>query len=649
MVSLPSGTVTFLFTDIEASTELLQRLGDRRYAEILAEHRRLLRETFAEGHGREIDTKGDAFLVAFSRARDAVGTAVAAQRALAEHSWPDGASLRVRMGLHTGEPVSETGDYVGLDVHRAARICAVGHGGQILLSQAVEVLAAPDLPLGASVQDLGVHRLKDLKEPEHLFQVGHPDLPTDFPPLKSLEETTVGSTGPLVHRTRLWVVALVVIAAAVVGIWRAGPLMISQTTRLTSGAAARFSIVVLPFAALSKETNQSFADAVVQDLTTDLSRTSNSFVIAWSTAAGYKGKAIDPKQIGRDLGVRYVIEGSVERVANHVRINAQLIAAETGYHLWAERFDLELGDLFAAEDEITSRILNTLGWQLVLIEAQRAEMNRTSPEAMDYVLRARALWQRPISKDRYRQQAELYERALQLDDRLPIAQAGLANILSSRVLDNLSDAQEADLRRADDLGSKALAAVPNDPFAHLVKAQIFRAQAQNLGMQGRFQPAIAEYEKVLALDRNNVDATASLARVKMLLGAPAKAIPLLEQAMRVSPHDPVLALWQYRLGLAHLLLGHMNVAIQWYEKAMSSSSYPFKASAYAELGAALSLEGDMPAARAALAEAARLDPKYTTIANIRRLSGSVSKDPKWLSLREQTIIKGLRKAGVPEE
>ena len=187
MPSLPTGTVTFLFTDIEGSTTLLQRLGDRRYAEVLAEHQRLLRDAFAQGHGQEIDTQGDAFLVAFSRARDALGTAVAAQLALTKHAWPDGASLRVRMGLHSGEPVSGTEGYVGLDVHRAARICSAGHGGMILLSDAVSSLAARDLPLGVSLRDLGIHRLKDLREPEHLLQVVHPDLPADFPSLKSLD------------------------------------------------------------------------------------------------------------------------------------------------------------------------------------------------------------------------------------------------------------------------------------------------------------------------------------------------------------------------------------------------------------------------------------------------------------------------------
>ena len=187
MTALPTGTVTFLFTDIDGSTELLQRLGDRRYAEILAEHQRLLRAAFAEGHGQEVDTQGDAFLVAFPRARDALATAVAAQRSLQKHTWGNGASLRVRMGLHAGEPVGTTGRYIGVDVHRAARIGAAGHGGQILLSDAVSGLAARDLPPEVRLRDLGTHRLKDLREPEHLFQVVHPDLPADFPPLRSLD------------------------------------------------------------------------------------------------------------------------------------------------------------------------------------------------------------------------------------------------------------------------------------------------------------------------------------------------------------------------------------------------------------------------------------------------------------------------------
>ena len=186
MSELPTGTVTFLFTDIEGSTRLLQQLGDR-YADVLAEHQRLLRGAFQEKGGREVDTQGDAFFYAFDRARDAVFGATNAQKAINGHSWPDGVSLRVRMGLHTGEPIRTEVGYVGMDVHRSARICSAGHGGQILLSQATRGLIENDMPEGVSLRDLGEHRLKDLQHPEQVFQLVTSDLPTDFPALKSLD------------------------------------------------------------------------------------------------------------------------------------------------------------------------------------------------------------------------------------------------------------------------------------------------------------------------------------------------------------------------------------------------------------------------------------------------------------------------------
>ena len=186
MRQLPTGTVTLLFTDIERSTYLLQRLGER-YPDVLAECRGLLRAAFHQHHGYEVDTQGDAFFVAFGRAIDAVSAAIAAQRALASHSWPGGAALRVRMGLHTGEPSVATEGFVGLDVHRAARIMSAGHGGQVLLSQTTRDLVEHALPEGAHLQDLGAHRLKDLQQPSHLFQLVIVGLPIDFPPLGTLD------------------------------------------------------------------------------------------------------------------------------------------------------------------------------------------------------------------------------------------------------------------------------------------------------------------------------------------------------------------------------------------------------------------------------------------------------------------------------
>ena len=178
------GTVTFLFTDIEGSTELLKHLGDR-YADALADHRRLLREAFAERGGQEIDTQGDAFFYAFERARDAVAAAVAAQRALAAHRWPEGKELRVRMSVHTGEPVVGEEGYVGLDVHRAARICAAGHGGQVLLSETTAALVSGAMPDGVRQVELGSVTLKDLDGPERVAQLVIDDLPASFPPLRT--------------------------------------------------------------------------------------------------------------------------------------------------------------------------------------------------------------------------------------------------------------------------------------------------------------------------------------------------------------------------------------------------------------------------------------------------------------------------------
>src|SRR4051794_15343626 len=184
MHELPSGTVTFLFTDIEGSTRLLKQLRDR-YGDALADHQRILRASFQLNGGREIDTQGDSFFVAFPRAKNAVAAAITAQRELARQTWPDGVELRVRMGIHTGEPTVGEERYVGLGVHRAARICAAGHGGQVLVSQTSRELLRDDPLADVSLRDLGEHQLKDLDEPERLYQLVAPDLIETFPPLNA--------------------------------------------------------------------------------------------------------------------------------------------------------------------------------------------------------------------------------------------------------------------------------------------------------------------------------------------------------------------------------------------------------------------------------------------------------------------------------
>jgi predicted ATPase/class 3 adenylate cyclase len=198
----PTGTVTFLFSDVEGSTQLLRRLRGH-YAEVLGEHQRLLRAAFDEHDGREVHTQGDAFFVAFARASDAIAAAVSAQRSLASHCWPEGVDVRVRMGVHTGEAEVRQDDYVGLDVHRAARICAAGHGGQVLISSSTRELVADQLPSDVALRDLGEHRLKDLDRPEHLFQLVVGDLAAEFPALASLSAGSGGANGlpPSPNRT----------------------------------------------------------------------------------------------------------------------------------------------------------------------------------------------------------------------------------------------------------------------------------------------------------------------------------------------------------------------------------------------------------------------------------------------------------------
>lgn len=200
----PLGTVTFVFTDIEGSTELLKRLGDR-YSEVVADHRRIIRDEFGARNGTEMDTQGDAFFYSFARARDAVAGAVAAQLRLAGHSWPVGVSLRVRMSLHTGEPVVGEEGYVGIDVVRAARICSAGHGGQVLLSAATAALVGGTLPDGVHERELGEYRLKDIDRPERIYQLEIPGLPASFPPLRTHGEDPVDFEQRLERRIESYV------------------------------------------------------------------------------------------------------------------------------------------------------------------------------------------------------------------------------------------------------------------------------------------------------------------------------------------------------------------------------------------------------------------------------------------------------------
>jgi adenylate cyclase len=320
--------------------------------------------------------------------------------------------------------------------------------------------------------------------------------------------------------------------------------------------------VVLPFTNLSSDQEQQyFADGITEDLTTDLSRIADMFVISRNTAFTYRNKPVDTKQIGRDLGVRYVLEGSVRRSGDQVRVSAQLIDAEIDAHLWAERLDRDTSDLFALQDEITSRIAVALNLALVAAEAARPTAN---PDALDYIFRGRAASNKPPSRDKYAESISLYERALALDPRSVEAQSLLAGALMARVLNNMSDAAAADIVRAEGLARQALAASPLTPLAHYAKGQVLRAQR-------RYEEAIPEYETALASNRNWVDALHHLGQCKLFAGAMEETIPLVEQAIRLSPRDPQLGIWYQEIGRVHLLQSRTDEAIVWHEKAQCCS------------------------------------------------------------------------------
>jgi TolB-like protein/tetratricopeptide (TPR) repeat protein len=400
----------------------------------------------------------------------------------------------------------------------------------------------------------------------------------------------------------------------------------------------RLSIVVLPIINLSRDPEQEyFADALTDSLTTDLSRLAGSFVISCNTAFTYKGRKVSARQIGSEVGVRYVLEGSVQRSGKQVRINAQLIDAETDGHVWAERFERETGDLFALQEEITRRIAVALHLELVGAEAARPTKH---PDALDYILRGRAATLKPTTRENRVEAIGLFERALALDPHSAVAQSYLATALTARVLDNLSATVAADIGRAEELARQALASSPRSPLAHYAKGQVLRAQH-------RYDEAIPEYETAIAFDRNWVRAFPLIAQCKLFTGSIEEVIPLTEQAIRLSPRDPVIGIWYLRISQVHLLQSRIDEAVIWIEKARRAM--PAHPNVRAYVAAAYALNGEAERAATELAEARRLsgEDRFSSVA---RLNATWNYGvPKIRALFEATFIKGLRLAGMPEE
>jgi TolB-like protein len=583
-----------LAADVAGYSRLMGADEEGTHERLKGHLRELVDPKIEEHRGRIVKNTGDGMLVEFASVVDAVRCAVEVQRGMidCEPDVTEERRIRFRIGVNLGDVIVEEHDIFGDGVNIAARLEALAEPGGICISRVVRDQIRDKLPY--PFEDMGERSVKNLARPVRVYAL-RPE-PVAAEPSRSS-------------------------ASAV-----------SQFSR-----RPRLSIVVLPFANLSGDPEQEyFADGITDDLTTDLSRIAGLLVISRNSAFTYKNKQIDTRQIGRELDVRYVLEGSVRRFDKHIRVNAQLIQAETNTHLWAERFDGDAGDLFTLQNEITSRIAVALNVELVFAEAARPTQD---PNARHYFLRGIAAgW--PPSRERYAEQIKLFERALALAPGSVGTQSALAVALASRTLDHMADTPAADLARAKELAERASVASPRNALAHYVRGTVLRAES-------RWQEAIPEYEAAIAFNRNFVNASHGLAYCKLMVGCIDEARELEEQVIRLSPRDPSIGNFYLRLGAIHLLQSRIDEATRWFEKARSAS--PGLPYVHAHLAAAYALKEETARATASLAEARRLsgDNRYSSITVLKATVDFGV--PKVRALFDATYFAGLRKAGVPEE
>jgi TolB-like protein/Tfp pilus assembly protein PilF len=420
-------------------------------------------------------------------------------------------------------------------------------------------------------------------------------------------------------------------------IMRPSTTLIPDQSRSDTASAPHLSIVVLPFADFSdRPDRRHFADRITDDLTTGLSRFTSMVVTSRTTAATYRNKPFDARQIGRELGVRYVLEGSVQRFPNHIRVNARLIDARTDSHLWAGQFDRDPADPFAVQDEIGKRSEVRVYHELLSWEGSRPTEH---PDALEYILRGRAA-QIPFDRDNYAEAIGFFDQALAVDPHSAEAQGWLADALARRALDEMTDAAAADISRATGLATQAVAASPRSAFSH-------SAQGQVLCAQNRYKEAIPAFETARAINPAWPHVYGFLSDCKLWNGSVADAIPLVEQAIRISPRDAWVATWYSKIGRLHLLQSRTNEAIAWLEKARRAN--PQRPSVHAMLASTYALDGELERAAAELAEARGLsrDGRYSSLSRLQRIG--YFGVPEVQTLFEATFFSGLRKAGMPDE
>ena len=618
-----------LVSDVVGYSRLTGADEDRILARLRALRSDLIDPTIAVHRGRVVKRTGDGSIVEFRSVVDAVNCAIEVQSAMVERNADVAPDKRIefRIGIHLGDVVEESdGDLMGDGVNIAARLQGVAKPGAICLSEQAYWQVKGRLDL--AVSDLGQTQLKNIADPVRVYslEVGKP--------------AQVKATKPAAPKQRSMfmllagIVALLVITA---GVWLAvrpasGPEVSATTPRL--------SIVVLPFANLSGDPGQDYlADVLTEGLTTGLSRISGTFVIARSTAFTYKGKPVDVKQVGKDLGVRYVLEGSEQHSGNQVRVNAQLIDAETGAHLWADQFDADRTDLLQMQDEIVTRLARAMQIQLVAVDAAR--VTRTRPgnlDAEDLALRCEAgIYNSPLGSAEWTAAFDLCDRALHIDNSNVFALTGMTMRHILPVVEAQSRDPQADIGRADELVSRALAIDPNYYFAHFAKAYVLMAQ-------GHTQEAVVEGERSLALNPSFIDAYGALCIANNFLGRPDRALELADKAIRLSPRDPFLRGMYHMKGWAFFMKRQDDQAIEWLRRAEGGTVFTELI-----LAAALALTGQQADAHETLKRYLAVNGVTSkTIAQLRKQQLSLADNSTWVAYNER-LFEGLRKAGMPEE
>jgi adenylate cyclase len=620
-----------LVSDVVGYSRLAGADEDRTLARLRALRSDLIDPTISVHHGRIVKRTGDGSVIEFRSVVDAVRCATEVQHAMVERNAGVAPENRIefRIGIHLGDVVEESdGDLMGDGVNIAARLEGVCEPGAICLSEDAYRQVKGRLDL--AVSDLGHTQLKNIAEPIRVYSL-RVGVPAQTKPAMGVKSTAA---------KKRWALTLLAIGiAALLVLIGGGAWWFLAGGRSTPASAARLSIVVLPFTNLSNDPAQDyFADGVTENLTTDISRLRNSFVIARNTAFTFKGKNLDAKAIGKELGVRYVLEGSVQRDANRVRVNAQLIDAESGAHVWADRFEDDVVDLFKLQDDVVARLAGTLQVELLNAEAQRSLHDRPrNPDAIDLTMRGMALLNQPFTKASRFQARDFFEQALTLDPTNADALAGTAFVDMSDYNQDWSGQQDL-YARAMQRAEQALLLNPDQPYAHYAKARLImmKAKPNDAASANR---VIAEAEATLRADPSFARAYWPMAAGEQLLGNYGQSISRLEQAVRISPRDSNIGTWHMEMGRDLLGLGRTDAAVQEGLKAIDSGYRT--AQSYMALAAFHAASDKVPEAKAALAEAMNLNPKLSVA---------------WLHAHTPSFIdsppgfhEALIKAGLPEE